>query len=702
MRYCSIATKISLVFGLPLLVGLASAALLLSRMGNMQDAYEAILAQEVSQSDLARSMQVDFKTQVQEWKNILLRGHEIKALETYSLGFQHAETAVQHMAETLRSTVRHPDVQAMLGEFATAHKQMGADYAAALQAFRASQGQDPKAADLMVTGQDRPPTALIDKIVEHLQQHAVSTHTSLRAKMTRKTRLLVGVAVVLFGVLLVVAVFIIRSISRPLVEMAQKASNIATGDIEENVTYQANDEIGTLAHAFRDIIGYVRGSTSAIQSLSQGDMHTTVMERSEQDVLSHSILRMRDALGGLIAETQHLVHAAQQGDLTTRGDAGKFEGVYHDLMQNMNAMLDGIFAPFQEAIAVLKRVAAGDLSLRMTGQYQGAFDAMKEDLNTAVNNLNTSLVQVASGAQQVASAADQISSGSQTLAQGSSEQASTLQEVSSSLQELASMSQQNAANAQEARLLADRTRHSADAGTANMQRLSQAIVDIKQASDETAKIVKTIDEIAFQTNLLALNAAVEAARAGDAGKGFAVVAEEVRNLAMRSAEAAKNTASLIEEAVHKAEGGVTLNQEVMQNLEEIVSQVHKVSEVMGEIAAASEQQQQGVIQLNTAVEQLNQVTQQSAANSEETASTAQELSSQAAEMQRLVQAFQLSQAAGVHSVAPRSTQPKAAVPRSPQKRPGVRPSESLPPAVSRLPEAVIPFDEDDVKVLQEF
>jgi methyl-accepting chemotaxis protein len=235
-----------------------------------------------------------------------------------------------------------------------------------------------------------------------------------------------------------------------------------------------------------------------------------------------------------------------------------------------------------------------------------------------------------------------------------------------------------------------------------MQRLSQAIVDIKQASDETAKIVKTIDEIAFQTNLLALNAAVEAARAGDAGKGFAVVAEEVRNLAMRSAEAAKNTALLIEEAVRKAEGGVTLNQEVLHNLEEIVSQVHKVSEVMGEIAAASEQQQHGVVQLNTAVEQLNQVTQQTAANSEETASTAQELSSQAAEMRHLVQVFQLSPGAVIHSAAPRATPPQAAVPRSPQQPPAVKPSTPLPPAVAPPPELVIPFGDDDVKVLQEF
>jgi methyl-accepting chemotaxis protein len=169
---------------------------------------------------------------------------------------------------------------------------------------------------------------------------------------------------------------------------------------------------------------------------------------------------------------------------------------------------------------------------------------------------------------------------------------------------------------------------------------------IKKSSDDTAKIIKTIDEIAFQTNLLALNAAVEAARAGEAGKGFAVVAEEVRNLAMRSAEAAKNTADMIEGSVKNAENGVTINQEVMKNLEEINGHAKRVSEVMAEIAAASDQQSQGVGQVNTAMEQMNQLTQQNAANSEESASASEELSAQAQEMRAMVAGFKIS---GGHS-----------------------------------------------------
>jgi methyl-accepting chemotaxis protein len=204
------------------------------------------------------------------------------------------------------------------------------------------------------------------------------------------------------------------------------------------------------------------------------------------------------------------------------------------------------------------------------------------------------------------------------------------------------MTKQNTLNAREAKGVAEAARGSADKGMESMDRMSSAINRIKSSSDSTAKIVKTIDEIAFQTNLLALNAAVEAARAGDAGRGFAVVADEVRNLAMRSAEAAKNTANLIEDAVRNSENGVAINSEVLKNFQEIAEKTNKVTQVVAEIAAASEQQDEGISQVNRAVEQLNLLTQQNAANAEESASAAQEMSSQSEEMRSMVANFKLS------------------------------------------------------------
>jgi methyl-accepting chemotaxis protein len=240
------------------------------------------------------------------------------------------------------------------------------------------------------------------------------------------------------------------------------------------------------------------------------------------------------------------------------------------------------------------------------------------------------------GAEQVSSASGQVSSASQSLAEGSTEQAAGLEETSSSLEEMASMTKQNADNAQQANTLSSETRKAADTGTESMNRMNSAIQEIQKSSDETAKIIKVIDEIAFQTNLLALNAAVEAARAGEAGKGFAVVAEEVRNLAMRSAEAAKNTSAMIEESVKNSKNGVDIAGEVSKVLDEIVQSIGKTTDLVGEIAAASQEQSQGIDQVNTAVAQMDKVTQQNAANAEESASASEQLNAQAESMNDVV------------------------------------------------------------------
>jgi methyl-accepting chemotaxis protein len=250
--------------------------------------------------------------------------------------------------------------------------------------------------------------------------------------------------------------------------------------------------------------------------------------------------------------------------------------------------------------------------------------------------LNRVITALTSNSEQVGAAAGQVAQSSQGMAAGVSEQASSLEETSASLEELTSMTKQNAENATQAKNLANVANSCADKGVLAMKKMSTAIGDIKKSSDETAKIIKTIDEIAFQTNLLALNAAVEAARAGDAGKGFAVVAEEVRNLAQRSAEAAKSTSSMIEGSVSSSESGVQISREVEESLGEIAQAAGRVNNLVGEIAAASNEQARGIEQINTAISQMDQVTQKNAAESEESAAAAEELTAQAHEMQRMV------------------------------------------------------------------
>jgi len=259
-------------------------------------------------------------------------------------------------------------------------------------------------------------------------------------------------------------------------------------------------------------------------------------------------------------------------------------------------------------------------------------------VSNGINKALTKIIEnLSDGSDQVASASSQVSSASQSLAEGASEQAASLEETSSSLEEMASMTRQNADNASQADGLMKEANQVVVQAGESMIELTTSMEDISKASEETSKIIKTIDEIAFQTNLLALNAAVEAARAGEAGAGFAVVADEVRNLAMRAADAAKDTANLIEGTVHKIKNGSELVDKTNQAFTQVSESSSKVGELVGEIAAASTEQAQGIDQINKAVNEMDKVTQQNAANAEESASASEEMNAQADSMKGVVE-----------------------------------------------------------------
>lgn len=286
------------------------------------------------------------------------------------------------------------------------------------------------------------------------------------------------------------------------------------------------------------------------------------------------------------------------------------------------------------------KAANQDISDASVSGYRGMIPALGLTVilsllvsTTIVRSLKKTLRRVVDdlgeGAEQVAAASSEVATASQTLAEGASEQAASLEETGASLEEMTSMVRRNAEAANKAKSLANETRVAADSGTSAMAEMQSAMNDIKTSSADIAKIVKSIDEIAFQTNILALNAAVEAARAGEAGLGFAVVADEVRNLAQRSAASAKETSEKIEDAISKSERGVQISAKVAENFSQITLKTREVDQYVAEIATASNEQAQGIAQVNTAVTQMDKVTQANAASAEESASASQELNAQA-------------------------------------------------------------------------
>ncbi len=335
-------------------------------------------------------------------------------------------------------------------------------------------------------------------------------------------------------------------------------------------------------------------------------------------------------------------------------------------------------------------------------------------LRAVTKSISEVMEGLTEGSGQVTSASGQLSETSQQMAEGASEQAASIEETSSSLEEISSMTKHNADNSNAVSNLMSETKRGVDKGSGQMKDLVTAMGDIKKASDDIAKIIKVIEEIAFQTNLLALNAAVEAARAGEHGKGFAVVAEEVRNLAQRAGTASKDIAQLIQNAVSKAESGNEITVQVAKSLDEIATGIKKAGDLAAEVAAASVEQAQGVEQINKAVTQMDSVTQANAANAEEAASASEELSAQAELLNGHVQQLAAVIFGGEHGThapaaaparkpAPRPAAKAAAKPMvKPKGLPAPRRAAPAPAQASKGPksvkaEEVIPFDDDDFK-----
>ena len=383
------------------------------------------------------------------------------------------------------------------------------------------------------------------------------------------------------------------------------------------------------------VVRVSRGDSSRLAEFLKTGRH------SENDRLMPAITGMMQVIQKLVDEVERLTQAAVNGDLKVRGNVEQFEGEYQKVIRGFNHVLDAMVQPVNEASVVLQEMAGGNLKVAMDGTYRGDHAVLAQAVNRTLESFNDVLSEFYNASSQVASGAQQVSSSSQVLAQAASEQASTVEEITASMDEIAGQTRHNAESATQANGLALAAKDQAASGNEQMKKMLEAMNAINESSANIAKIIKVIDEIAFQTNILALNAAVEAARAGQHGKGFAVVAEEVRNLAGRSANAAKETTALIESSIRKVDTGTQIANETAASLDRIVAGIAETTTLVGDIANSSNEQASGIAQVNQGVNQIAQVTQTNTATAEESAASSEELAGQAKLLKEMVERFQL-------------------------------------------------------------
>ncbi|WP_277726387.1 methyl-accepting chemotaxis protein [Pseudoxanthomonas sp. SE1] len=455
-------------------------------------------------------------------------------------------------------------------------------------------------------------------------------------------------------------------------------SEMAARHDEGQISYRMDDSAfpGEYGRMVRDTNALVASHLQAIgdalkimQRYSVGDLSLDMPKLpGEKANLTETMDATKANLSAINGEIKRLAMAASSGDFSQRGDVDKYQYDFRDMIDGLNQLMETTDGNLAEVSELLQAIARGDLTARMEGDFHGVFASMRDDADATVAQLTDIVGRIQDASTSINTAAGEIASGNSDLSRRTEQQAANLEETAASMEELTSTVRQNAESARQANQLAIGAAGVASQGGEVVGKVVTTMRDIEQSSKKIADIISVIDGIAFQTNILALNAAVEAARAGEQGRGFAVVASEVRTLAQRSANAAKEIKGLIETSVDKVADGSKLVNQAGATMGEIVASVQRVTDIMAEISAASQEQSAGIEQVNQTITQMDETTQQNAALVEEASAAARSMEEQAQALSESVSVFKLHANAAPTPVVAKPAKAASAAPVKPAPR----------------------------------
>ncbi|MEB1530866.1 methyl-accepting chemotaxis protein [Xanthomonas sp. WHRI 7945] len=645
---------------------------------------------EVAQASASEQISRHFRMQVQEWKNVLIRGHAEDMRNKYLAAFDKEGRQVASATHALATTLADPQAAALARDFAEQHAALERHYRDALQGFAAA-GYDTRVGDDAVRGLDRKPSDTLQALVERstlLANAAVQRNSeNARRSLVYSAALTVAAA---FALVLVVGWWIRRSVVRPIEAVARTARSVAAGDLVTTLQVRNRDEIGMLGQAMGQVVDTLTSVSSAQAEMAQRHEAGQLSYRMTADAFPGAYGRMVEDTNGLIGaqvqliqqmletmqryaigdmaldmarlpgekaqiteamdatkrnlvaingEIRALVEAAAAGDFSRRGDAAGYQHDFRAMIDGLNRLMATADGNLDALSRLLQAIAAGDLTARMHGEFNGVFATMRDDANATAERLADIVGRIQTAAMSIDSAASEIAAGNDDLSRRTEQQAASLEETAASMEELTSTVKQNAEHARQANQLAVGAASVAAQGGTVVGQVVSTMDGIETSSKKIADIISVIDGIAFQTNILALNAAVEAARAGEQGRGFAVVASEVRTLAQRSASAAKEIKGLIEASVGQVADGSALVRQAGATMQDVVSSVQRVTDIMAEISAASQEQSAGIEQVNQTITQMDEATQQNAALVEEATAAARAMEEQANGLSAAVTVF---------------------------------------------------------------